>query len=674
MRALKLVGIVLVGLVSLTVVVLLAVRLFVDPNDYKARIARTVKDSTGRELTLAGPIKLAVFPRIALELGPASLGNPPGFGAEPFAAVQHVALRVRLLPLLRKELQIAHIEIDGLDLRLLKNAAGQGNWQDFAGKKPAPASSPSSASATERLPQLGDVEINDSRVSYQGTAADHLNIELGHRTSNNAIPVKLKTDLIPRRGAQPIALASQFELTLNTARKEYSITSLQLDGTMRNVTGTAPSWRFSTPALSLDLAAQTLSVPTFTTQLASANLTGSLRGSRMIDAPTLTGIFKLDPVALRDFMDKLGVAVPTTRDARALTTLAARGAFTYGDNALAATDLDIQLDDSRLSGKIAITNAQAVSFDIAIDRINLDQYRAPAEGVPQPAASSTGISDESGTDPFKTLEMNGALAIGSVRVSNLKLTDVHVGIASKDGVTQIAPATAKLYGGDYSGVITLDDRGTVTALKLDQSLTGVDMAPLLADFAKSRHVSGRGNVTINLTAQGLSGEALLKSLNGQIATNVDNGAVEGVDLGFEIDRAVALIDRQTAPSGQSSGRTTFETFKASANILNGVARTTDLNIASKNLLVTGQGTTNLVTGALDYQVKVTLAKSAPDSAAAATGKTLADIPLKITGTTANLEVRPDLGEIAKARLRQELDKHPGEIQQKLLDKLKGLFK
>ena len=96
MRALKLVGIVVGGLVVLLILLLLAVRLFVNPNDYKDRIAQQGKASTGRELTLSGPIKLSVFPWIALELGPLSLGNPPGFPAQPFAAVQHIVLAVIL--------------------------------------------------------------------------------------------------------------------------------------------------------------------------------------------------------------------------------------------------------------------------------------------------------------------------------------------------------------------------------------------------------------------------------------------------------------------------------------------------------------------------------------------------------------------------------------------------
>src|ERR1700756_3017922 len=154
MRAVKLVGIVLGSLVALIMVVLIGVRLFVDPNDYKDRIARAVKSSTGRELTLSGQMKLSVFPWIALELGPLSLGNPPGFPAQPFAAVQHIALRVKLLPLMRKVLQVGKVEIDGLDLRLLKNAAGKGNGQVFGGNtNPQQPQAPSSGSAS--LPDVG---------------------------------------------------------------------------------------------------------------------------------------------------------------------------------------------------------------------------------------------------------------------------------------------------------------------------------------------------------------------------------------------------------------------------------------------------------------------------------------------------------------------------------------
>src|ERR1700693_4300280 len=131
MRTVKVLAALAGGIILFIVVGLLAVRVLVNPNDYKGRIAAAVKDSTGRELILKGDLKLSVFPWVALQLGPASLGNPPGFGAEPFLAFNRASVRVKLLPLLAKRLEMDRGGVDGLDLRLRRNAEGTGNWENF---------------------------------------------------------------------------------------------------------------------------------------------------------------------------------------------------------------------------------------------------------------------------------------------------------------------------------------------------------------------------------------------------------------------------------------------------------------------------------------------------------------------------------------------------------------
>ena len=79
MRNFRLLGVLAGAIVALLGAVLLGVWLLVNPNAYKGQLAAAVKKSTGRDLQLPGDIKLSVLPWVALELGPASLGNPPGF-------------------------------------------------------------------------------------------------------------------------------------------------------------------------------------------------------------------------------------------------------------------------------------------------------------------------------------------------------------------------------------------------------------------------------------------------------------------------------------------------------------------------------------------------------------------------------------------------------------------
>jgi AsmA protein len=629
---------VLGGLVALIACLLLGVKLFVNPNDYKARITQAVKHSTGRELTLAGDIKLAVFPWVALDLGAASLGNPPGFGQVPFATVKHVAVRVKLLPLLRKQLQIGGVEIDGLDLRLVKNAARHGNWEDFGGKETAaPSSATSTGSGT--LPDLAGLIIKDSRVSLQ--------------------------DMV-------ITVAGKLELTANAASKQYRFANLDLAGTLTPAAGSAPvSWKFSAPELSANLAAQTLKAGAFAADFAGAHLTGSLEGSHIVDAPALAGSFELDPLSARDLMGRFGVTAPVTRDPKVLARIGASGEFSYGGKALSADKLKVQLDDSTLTGKAAITNldTKAISFDLAVDRIDVDRYLSPAPDRPKAQVKADTKPTEVPTTGLKALLLRGTLSIGSATVAGISLRQVLFNLDAKDGLAHLAPVKALLYGGDYAGDITLDSRGAAPALQLNQRMNGIDVGQLLNDLAKSRRLSGRGTVVSDLTARGADSDAILKSLDGHVDVNLANGAVEGIDLWFEINRAMSLIQKQTLPSGSSSGRTKFDTFKASADLNNGVATTRDLNIASQNLHVTGQGTSNLVTGAIDYQLRATLYKG-PSGAKAGT---LAEIPVTITGTLSSPKVSPDLGGMAKARVQQELDKHKDQLKQ-LQDKLQNLFK
>ena len=557
MRGLKFLGFALAGVLGAIAVALLAVWLFVNPNDYKGRIAQAVKSATGRELELPGDLKLSVFPWIALEFGPASLGNPPDFGDESFAAVRHVALRVKLLPLLRKRLQVGSVEIDGLDLRLQRNAEGSGNWQGFGGR--ATPAAPGE-SGMETLQEVSGVVVSDSRVSYGDTLAEQVNLTVGRLASGASVPVALKVNLATSGGTQPVRIV-------------------------------------------------------------------------------------------------------------------AHGDFAFGDSALHVTGLVVQLDDSTVRGDVAITNfdTMATTFDLALDHINLDRYLAGAQSSRKAPPPPRAKSGESAGNVAANLQLGGKLAIGSATIVGVSASEVRADITAKDGVTRISPATARLYGGDYSGDITLDQRGSSPALQLDQTLRGVDVGPLLRDFAKLQRVSGRANVTADLAAHGLASGEFVRSLSGRVNAEVSNGALEGIDLWFELNRAIALLQKQPLPAGQSSGRTKFDVFKASAVVTNGVASTRDLTIASQNLRVAGEGSANLVNQVIDYRLKAAILKEAP-TAGAASGATLAEVPLTISGTLKSPKVRPDLEGMARARVQQELDTHKQELQQKLQDVLKGLLK
>jgi AsmA protein len=671
-RNLKIVGFILSGLIVLFALLLIAVTIFVNPNDYKGRIEQEVKASTGRDLNLQGEIKLSVFPWIALQLGPVSLGNPAGFGTDPFVSVQHAALRVKLLPLLRKDLQVGKIEIDGLDLRLKKNAAGKGNWEDFGQKNSAPA--PSQASTGSSLPaslqDLGGVVLKDSRISYNDIVMSKVNVDIGSVAQRTAVPVKASFDVDTGPDGSQTSFTSAFDFKLDSAAKKYGLAAVALSGELKQKADAAAlPWKVAASSVDIDLGAQTLKAPAFSAQFGAAALAGSLSADKIIDAPSFRGSFKLEPLMLREFMAKLGEDLPKTRDEKALSKLAASTDFEYGSNAVRFDKLDFQLDDTQLRGALAVTNidSKAITFDLSIDHIDLDRYRAPESAAAQPAAKPDQKPADLPTAAARALRINGNFSMGTAKAAGLALSNLRLTIEAKDGVVHLFPIKADLYGGEYSGDITYDAHEAVPTVKLDQQLTGVDMAPLLKDGVKSERLSGRGTATMKLAGVGKTSDAVIQNLSGRVEANLVNGAVNGIDLWYEISRAQALLKQQAMPAGSDGKRTKFDTFKMSADVAGGVATTKDLNIASQNLRVTGGGTSNLVTKAIDYHVVATILKASPSAPGTDLSQlTLADIPVEISGTMDDPKARPDLQGILKSKLKQKL-------QDTIQDKLKGIL-
>ncbi|MFB3083330.1 MAG: AsmA family protein, partial [Gammaproteobacteria bacterium] len=118
-------------LVLLIVIAAIVIPLVVDPNDYKDQITALVEKRTGRTFSIPGKIELSVFPWLGIETGEVALGNAPGFGEQPFVKANKVEVRVQLLPLLEKHVEMDTIVIEGMTLNLARDKNGKTNWQDL---------------------------------------------------------------------------------------------------------------------------------------------------------------------------------------------------------------------------------------------------------------------------------------------------------------------------------------------------------------------------------------------------------------------------------------------------------------------------------------------------------------------------------------------------------------
>jgi AsmA protein len=365
--------------------------------------------------------------------------------------------------------------------------------------------------------------------------------------------------------------------------------------------------------------------------------------TKILDDLGVTGSAMLAPLDLREFAPRR-IALPKTRDPKVFAQFSAGSDFGYDASGLRLDHLQLQLDDTHLTGTAAFAGEpRALKFDLAADHIDVNRYRGE-EGGSAPAAEAGDSATRK--DSGRPMEANGTMSIASVHYAGMDLTNVRVTLAAKDDVVRLFPLQAQIDGGRYSGDITVDRRGSIPVLSLDEHFVGIDVSRLLANGAYHGRLSGRGNMDLKATAQGASFPAVLRTLNGRFDTYLTEGAVEGVDVGYELARAQALIDRQPGPPRENTHHTPFDACKMSAEIVDGVAKTSDLTISSQAVRVTGQGSANLPSKAIDLRLVASVLKSP--------ATTLVDIPLKISGTYADPRVKADVDSLVKGQLKQKL--------------------
>ncbi len=237
MRALKIAGAAVAALVALLVIGALVLAWWVDPNDYRDDIERLVAEKTGRPLRIGGEIDLKLFPRLALRIGDVSLGNPPGYGEQPFLTVKNASLGVRLLPLLQQRLEVSRVSVDGLAVALISRGEEENNWKDLGGAEQESAA-PQGESTTEL--SIAGVDVTDSTLVYRDEAEksemrlSRLEVHTGALGGSEPVQTQASFDFaqgeLAEGGAKPVArvvLDTLLRLPANNSRIELKDMALR---------------------------------------------------------------------------------------------------------------------------------------------------------------------------------------------------------------------------------------------------------------------------------------------------------------------------------------------------------------------------------------------------------------------------------------------------------------
>ncbi|WP_339524576.1 AsmA family protein [Pseudomonas sp. EL_65y_Pfl2_R96] len=721
----KILGLVLLGLLLIIVALGFALTHLFDPNDYKDEIRQIARDKAHIELTLNGDIGWSLFPWLGLELHEASvatLAKP----TEPFADLQMLGLSVRVIPLLRREVQMSDVRVEGLNLRLNRDKDGHGNWEDI-GKVPAPATATTSATpgATTGEPaptttaqaekpaqpirlDIDSLTVNNARVEYSDEktgkqfSAESIQLSTGPVHDSTNIPIKLTAFLGTNQPVLRVRTELAGELRFERALQRYKFEDMKLSGEVSGDPLQGKTMTFAAQGqLLLDKAAN---VAEWTGIKISANqlrALGELKANDLDKIPQISGGLSIAQFDLAKFVDSIGQKLPAMAEG-SLSKVELSSHIAATPTSLSLDNINLKLDDSNFSGRIAVEDfsKQSLRANLKADTFNVDRYLPPKSAEANSAtqvrkaevasteadalagAGSTPLPPSPTKGPWSTerllpverlskLDVDVDLTFGQLTLDKLPIQNAVLKATGQDGLLTLKNLRGDLYDGNFEAKGTLDVRQPVPALNMQTRISKVPLEKILESQGKNPPVKGLVTLDSALTGSGNSQSALVDSLNGNASFVISNGVLLNANLEQQLCKGIATLNRKTL-SGEPRGKDTpFEELKGNLTFRNGVASNPDLKVRIPGMTVNGNGDIDLRVLGMDYRVGIIVEgdKSDMPDPACQVGERYVGIewPLRCRGP---LELGAKACRLDNERMGQVASKLAGErISEKIDEKL-----
>ena len=153
-----LVAVVLVGYLALIVIF----RAIVDPASLADRAEPHISSALNRRVSI-GSAELKIFPRPEVSLLRLRIENLADFEGMPLATLDELNLRPRLLPLLRRRVEIDRVQAVGPRVLLQVDDQGRTNFGDFVPASREDEEAPDTPLALE----IRGIEVADARIGYR---------------------------------------------------------------------------------------------------------------------------------------------------------------------------------------------------------------------------------------------------------------------------------------------------------------------------------------------------------------------------------------------------------------------------------------------------------------------------------------------------------------------------
>ncbi|EGQ7903921.1 AsmA family protein [Vibrio alginolyticus] len=663
-------------------VAILALTIFVNPNQFKPLIVEQAQKQTGLELVIEGDISWQFFPSIGFELGHTELRNPQGFSKPNLFKVDTVGVDISVMPLFSQQLEIGNVTLDGAEFYIETKKDGSKNIDALTKAQTQQAEQENNAAPTqngETQTSGSDWSINLAGVTVSNGSLEMQDKQAGSYTKLYDISLNLSEFAFDNwttadfgvkgeMNDQKFTAKGQADFKLEKGLANYALKNINFDAT------------YSDPANKIESA--TIGLDTFEFDKVN-NLTYAIKGDAggmKLDMQG-AGQLSVDKAISKVQLDKLTLKSTFEGDALPQSPMkvdmVSDLSFDLTKNHLSFVLEKLTANAIALDGKadVALGDIPKVRFALHSPNIDLDEFlgldKQAAEGN-KPASGGesapAGPEVEPDLSALKTLDVKGDITIDKFKAANAKMEAVKTSFTVNRGVFELTSFSSKLYQGSISATAKLDARQSPATYSVKKSIKGVKVQPLLIDVAENDKLEGTGNIDVNVTGKSLTPTGIKKNLSGTVVINFADGAVNGINVAQLIRENYAKFKGQKVEGTNEAKKTDFSAMTATLKLNKGVVSTDNMQAQSPLLRVRGKGTANYINETVDFTISTSVVGSLEGQG----GKDIDElkditIPINVSGKWAEPKFKLVFDDVLKQKAQKEIDRGVEKLTDKIKD-------
>ncbi|NOI42625.1 AsmA family protein [Vibrio alginolyticus] len=663
-------------------VAILALTIFVNPNQFKPLIVEQAQKQTGLELVIEGDISWQFFPSIGFELGHTELRNPQGFSKPNLFKVDTVGVDISVMPLFSQQLEIGNVTLDGAEFYIETKKDGSKNIDALTKAQTQQAEQENNAAPTqngETQTSGSDWSINLAGVTVSNGSLEMQDKQAGSYTKLYDISLNLSEFAFDNwttadfgvkgeMNDQKFTAKGQADFKLEKGLANYALKNINFDAT------------YSDPANKIESA--TIGLDTFEFDKVN-NLTYAIKGDAggmKLDMQG-AGQLSVDKAISKVQLDKLTLKSTFEGDALPQSPMkvdmVSDLSFDLTKNHLSFVLEKLTANAIALDGKadVALGDIPKVRFALHSPNIDLDEFlgldKQAAEGN-KPASGGesapAGPEVEPDLSALKTLDVKGDITIDKFKAANAKMEAVKTSFTVNRGVFELTSFSSKLYQGSISATAKLDARQSPATYSVKKSIKGVKVQPLLIDVAENDKLEGTGNIDVNVTGKSLTPTGIKKNLSGTVVINFADGAVNGINVAQLIRENYAKFKGQKVEGTNEAKKTDFSAMTATLKLNKGVVSTDNMQAQSPLLRVRGKGTANYINETVDFTISTSVVGSLEGQG----GKDIDElkditIPINVSGQWAEPKFKLVFDDVLKQKAQKEIDRGVEKLTDKIKD-------